>query len=113
MKKTLFVLLVIFACVNISMTNKHSEKIFIENKATGNYYVYVKVSHPDGGNYSGAKVQGEVCGVLGGMTSATRTNNKGIAQLTFSSHESLCTIYINGKAREGRWSSGETAYFTD
>jgi len=77
------------------------------------YYVYVHVSRASGGNYASAKVQGKVCGSLGGMTQSVYTDSKGYAKLTFSSSDSLCKIYINGTTREGNWTSGETASFTE
>jgi len=76
----------------------------------GDYYVYVHVSHPDGGDYSGAKIVGSVC--WGGMTETVYTDRNGNAKLVYYSNEDLCKIFVNGKTREGRWESGSTARFT-
>lgn len=101
--------IVLTAFFNIAMTAPNESTI--NTKIMGDYYLYVHVAHADGGNYSGAKIQGSVCGALGGVTETEYTDSKGYAKLTFSSSDALCKIFVNGKTEKGRWKSGETAYF--
>lgn len=112
MKRLFFFCMIALTVIfSIAMTSPVAE-LPNYTKTVGDYYVYVHVAHPDGGNYSGAKIQGSVCGVLGGMTEIEYTDSKGYAKLTFSSNSALCKIFVNGKTKEERWESGDTAYFT-
>jgi hypothetical protein len=106
---------ILFLCSSFftaSSSNSILNKTVTTTERAGNYYIYVHVSHPDGGNYSGIRVQGEVCGILGGMTSSDRTDSNGNARITFASTDAICTLFVNGKGYDGKWKHGSTAYFT-
>ncbi len=114
MKKTLFLfsmsMAILFCCAMAVPDSRYRTELV---EPDGNYHISVHVSYSDGGSYRGAKVQGEVCGILGGMTKSVRTDSRGYAKLTFTSNESLCKIFINGKTKRGKWENGTTAYFID
>jgi len=63
------------------------------------------------GNGIKAKIGGKVAGALGGMVNGGYTNSDGHGVLEWSSSTRLDTIYIDGKAHQGSYSSGETYVF--
>jgi len=58
-----------------------------------------------------AKIGGKVSGALGGMVNGGYTNSDGHGVLEWSSSSKLDTVYIDGKAHNGRYQSGETYVF--
>ena len=58
-----------------------------------------------------AKIGGKLSGAFGGMVSGGYTNSDGHGNLEWSSSGYLSTIYIDGKAHNGKFRSGETHVF--
>lgn len=107
-RKSLFVLLVLFALPLFS-------NVFGHNQATpeGDNSCTVIVKYSNGSPAEGIKISTDVCGgvsCVGGKN--FYTDEDGQVTVTWSEGCNLCYIYVKGTAHKGNYEDGETYTFT-
>ncbi len=74
--------------------------------------ITVEVRTKSGSPSQYSRVNAQACGIGGGQFREASTDSSGRATLDIGSNSKVCTVYIDGKANEGSFTSGGSYSFT-